>query len=601
MEIHELNTFSGTLGSGDFFATDNGTDTSKVSAESLLAPLNTRIDNIIAGPAPSAEEIVDARLGIDGVTYNSLGNAIRGQVSDLRTDLNDIFSLSSAGWAIGSLNSGTGAEVGNTARIRSPYIEAGDISTVLYMGDSDCLIVYEFAADKSYLADSAWTDGNKFSITNASTKYIRILVRKSSSNPNITSSEIAGLVAGLQIFRKVPASVYSIDSTLADIDNEFEEHKAYQRAGINYLNPSLLTDGKYYASANTKASAAGYATFEADIPKGTYYIKNLYGAFTFIIIGGTSTKLQDMPGMVSGWNTGTITLDNDCTIHGTGKPSTDLNYSGLATNYPVRFAPLGIYGTSDIVEVGVGKEFTGVKDAVEYAENFHDLTVKFYSGTYDLIEEYGTVALNLISGTAGLNLCNNNKYLFSPNARVKFNYTGGNANVNRYFAPFQQKPSVSGGFTLIGLNLECSNVKYAIHDELSGADVTSRTVIKDCKFYLDNRNNTVWPHQQIIGGGLSKNSNISIEGCYFESAGTAGMVTYHNGVSADCLGYIVFKDNYLSGVGRFEAHYYGESTDVTQCIVTNNSMGREPAVIQESSSYSNVNMAITAWNNEIRA
>lgn len=80
MEIHELNTFSGTLGSGDYFATDNGNDTSKVSAESMFAPLNARIDNIIAGPAPSAQEVTDARLGQNDVTYPSLGDAIRTQI-----------------------------------------------------------------------------------------------------------------------------------------------------------------------------------------------------------------------------------------------------------------------------------------------------------------------------------------------------------------------------------------------------------------------------------------------------------------------------------------------------------------------------------------
>ena len=95
MEIHELNTFSGTLGSGDYFATDNGTDTSKVSAEAMFAPLNARIDNIIASPAPSAEEVVDARLGAEALgskTYQSLGAAIRGQVTDLSDDLSDLKS-----------------------------------------------------------------------------------------------------------------------------------------------------------------------------------------------------------------------------------------------------------------------------------------------------------------------------------------------------------------------------------------------------------------------------------------------------------------------------------------------------------------------------
>lgn len=89
MNIHELNNFTGTLGSGAYLAIDDGTDTGKISSQGLLAATEARIDNIIAGPAPSAEEIVDARLGADGVTYPSLGGAIRGQVTDLKSALTD--------------------------------------------------------------------------------------------------------------------------------------------------------------------------------------------------------------------------------------------------------------------------------------------------------------------------------------------------------------------------------------------------------------------------------------------------------------------------------------------------------------------------------
>lgn len=91
MEIHELNTFTGTLGAADFFPTDNGTDTTKVSAADLMAPLNARIDNIIAGgTAPSASEVTDARLGatvLGGVQYASLGDAIRGQATVLASEI----------------------------------------------------------------------------------------------------------------------------------------------------------------------------------------------------------------------------------------------------------------------------------------------------------------------------------------------------------------------------------------------------------------------------------------------------------------------------------------------------------------------------------
>ena len=90
MQIHELNNFTGTLGAGAYLAVDDGNDTGKLSTQQLLAATEARIDNIIAGPAPSAEEIVDARRGADGVTYNSLGTAIRTQVTDLKSAINYI-------------------------------------------------------------------------------------------------------------------------------------------------------------------------------------------------------------------------------------------------------------------------------------------------------------------------------------------------------------------------------------------------------------------------------------------------------------------------------------------------------------------------------
>ena len=89
MQIHELNNFTGTLGSGAYLAIDDGNDTGKISSQGLLAATEARIDNIIAGPAPSAEEIVDARLGADGVTYPSLGDAIRDQFTDVKAELSE--------------------------------------------------------------------------------------------------------------------------------------------------------------------------------------------------------------------------------------------------------------------------------------------------------------------------------------------------------------------------------------------------------------------------------------------------------------------------------------------------------------------------------
>jgi hypothetical protein len=56
------------------------------------ASLQSQINQIIApsGEAPSAAEVQNARIGANGVTYDTLGNAIRGQVTDLKSAINGI-------------------------------------------------------------------------------------------------------------------------------------------------------------------------------------------------------------------------------------------------------------------------------------------------------------------------------------------------------------------------------------------------------------------------------------------------------------------------------------------------------------------------------
>lgn len=89
MQIHELNDFYGALGSGSYLAIDNGTDTGRISKTALFADTEARIDNIIAGDAPSAEEIIDARTGTDGSVYATLGSAIRDQIRGIQNTMSN--------------------------------------------------------------------------------------------------------------------------------------------------------------------------------------------------------------------------------------------------------------------------------------------------------------------------------------------------------------------------------------------------------------------------------------------------------------------------------------------------------------------------------
>lgn len=53
-----------------------------------LAVERARIDNLVASPTPGDSELVDIRVGADGVTYESAGTAVREQVSNVKNAVN---------------------------------------------------------------------------------------------------------------------------------------------------------------------------------------------------------------------------------------------------------------------------------------------------------------------------------------------------------------------------------------------------------------------------------------------------------------------------------------------------------------------------------
>ena len=77
----------------------NALATDKANQSALLSEITSRtngdanlqaqIDQIVApsGEAPNPSEIINARIGINNGTYNSLGNAIRNQIKDVRASL----------------------------------------------------------------------------------------------------------------------------------------------------------------------------------------------------------------------------------------------------------------------------------------------------------------------------------------------------------------------------------------------------------------------------------------------------------------------------------------------------------------------------------
>lgn len=236
MNIHELNNFTGTLGSGAYLAIDDGTDTGKISSQGLLAATEARIDNIIAGPAPSAEEIVDARLGADGVPYPSLGDAIRDQFTDVKSALNGVNNALEMYSSANRFNpenatenssiSQSGDLASSQTYFTSDYIECSGKSTFYFTraikntqtfyGINGANVAYfaQYDADKTYISDTRQQWVNSVSLAN-NCAYVRF------SNP-MTQLEDAQQILSVT-FDSYPTSFEEVE--------EFFERAYYVNAG----------------------------------------------------------------------------------------------------------------------------------------------------------------------------------------------------------------------------------------------------------------------------------------------------------------------------------------------------------------------------------
>ena len=66
-------------------------DTGDSDYQPAVDALGKRIDNLIlSSGTESSAEVVDARTGYDGTAYDTLGTAIRTQVSELKGDIDEI-------------------------------------------------------------------------------------------------------------------------------------------------------------------------------------------------------------------------------------------------------------------------------------------------------------------------------------------------------------------------------------------------------------------------------------------------------------------------------------------------------------------------------
>lgn len=356
----------------------------------------------------------------------------------------------------------------------------------------------------------------------------------------------------------------------------------------------------YYGTVETLTGNIGYRTYQKEFSYGHQYLLTLE-TYT----GGDSIVFY-------------LKKSNDTNVYVcTLQPGQSYLITPSEDYTALYFGSLGSYKITinnmdgleekqqHIFYCGPNREITSLKTAIETATLFMDSVLYVDAGTYDIVEEFGDDYFSSLTSTStslGIRLKNRIHVIFSPNSKVVCHYTGDNQYACSVFSPFHV---FEYGFEIENMNLECSRVRYAFHDERNGGVEQCQSIFKNCRMVIDNSQNPYWNSNTCLGGGLGSNHEVRIEDCIFDTSTetlSAG-VYYHQSNNTSNPNHrcnITVKDCYfINGtvslqMGRTDA------TDDTNIIITNNNFPNISATndqgiyIQEVTA---THVNIYAWNN----
>lgn len=264
------------------------------------AGLQSQINQIVSpsGEAPSAAEVTNARIGSDGYTYSSLGNAIRTQDSDLNMavgNLTDQIILkqavsifaSSDGWR---LNESVGLCYGASEYHIVKYRVSG--GSTIYVESNDRFFFQAVASVPS--------TGTSNKIGDTYIAYTGLVNVPSNANYLVMSALITGGIANCYTVTDKDES-----TAVRDLVPDLINGSALNHANVNAVTPKVVLP----IAAALKSI---YAIYSGEFPEGSYIIWSVQG-FTSEAVGMDAIEAQAAGYME--FNSETTRPANDRTVN----------------------------------------------------------------------------------------------------------------------------------------------------------------------------------------------------------------------------------------------------------------------------------------------
>lgn len=480
---------------------------------SKITTLESRMDTftrLSEGSTTGDAELQDIRVGANGITYDTAGNAVRGQYSQLKEDLGEYIQTLVATTRYPYFTVSMGEKL---------YVKTIDIDSSLF----STITVYGNKNDE--LTNLFSTSRKEFIVTNIQGNFDKIDIYFNLKSVPSSPTTIKA-ITHINDYGSLSDKVITLDKDIFDLnsvisndnsgdliqDVNFYISKKLPDSGINYMSifnyESFMLPSQYGGMVSKKPIKI--RTDSGELIKKLFFI--LPPDYTKITTLYCFGKDGEYLRILEGENVSSYENDDIYYI-------LPIAYSSSVNRLHIIYDENKKY----TFEVGSGKEYTQFNDCIKSISSVpYEKIVKVYGGTYDIYNEYGgdTFANSIASGTnwrtVSVVVPNNTKIIGIGYVTLRMTPTSINSIAGGLLSPL----NISGNVEVENIHIIASNCRYGIHIEGSGLSEfnNAKYILKNVSVVIEEATQGIKRNYvPCMGIGLNGNCSLILDGCKLTS------------------------------------------------------------------------------------